>query len=128
MSKTGAVFTNLHGREVEVFYVLLLGSGKYSFLPDLYEIFGRESTIKFLEIFAGCKLKVPTVDQLERIARNTKVYTSVELAHYKRRAIVIENLALEFDTDETGIRQIHQRTKTYLEENLGFKVKQPRMR
>lgn len=117
-----SVFTNIHGREAEVFFVLLLTSGKYSFLPELYEIFGKDSTIKFLELFAGMTVEVPSVKRLSSLARDTKVYTRVKNANPSHRATVIKSLAREFSTDEKRIRLIYDRTRTFLEGSLGFKL------
>ena len=60
-----SVLSHLNGRQVEAFYVLLVSSGDYTFLPELYDIFGRDTTIKFLDVFAGCKIEVPKVEKLE---------------------------------------------------------------
>lgn len=107
---------------MEVFYALLVSSGKYTFLPELYDIFGREATIRFLEIFAGCRVKVPKLDKLETIARSTAIYVRVSQVSEKRKPSIIKALAEEYELTEDRIRSIYNRTKKHLEDDLGFKL------
>ena len=114
--------TLLSGRQVEVFYVLLVCSGKYSFLPELYDIFGRESTIKFLELFSGCRFYVPKVEKLEKLARKAEVYVRIEQVSAKQKPSVIRSIAEEYDLTEDFVRQIYVDAKVDLEDGYGFKV------
>lgn len=117
-----AVLSHLSGRQVEVFYALLISSGRYTFLPELYDIFGREATIRFLEIFAGCRIKVPSVERLENLARSTAIYVRLRQAgNEKRQAMITQILAEEYDLTEDRIRTIYQKTKKNLEETLGVR-------
>lgn len=43
-------------------------------LPELYTIFGKEAFIKFLDIFAGTRISVPTRDEIEESSRNHAIY------------------------------------------------------
>jgi len=117
-----AVLTNLQGRQVEAFYVLLVASGKYTFLPEIYDIFGRDGTVRFLEIFAGCRIKVPKLERLEKLAQHAAIYIRLEKARKNQKASVVHALALEYDLTESQIRKIHATTKKTLEVELGFKV------
>ena len=116
------VLLHLSGRQVEIFYVLLVSSGKYTFLPELYDIFGREATIKFLELFSGCKLAVPKLEKLEKLSRNSVVYVRVEQASKRNKPAVIKDLAEEYEVTEDRIRSIYMKTKKKLEKDLGFKA------
>lgn len=116
-----AVLSHLYGRQVEVFYALLVSSGRYTFLPELYDIFGREATIKFLEVFAGCRIKVPSIEKLENLARSTAIYVRIKQSKSKRRAMIVQMLAEEYELTEDRVRSIYNRTRLNLEENLGLK-------
>lgn len=111
-----------------MFYALLVSSGKYTFLPELYDIFGREATIKFLEIFAGCRIKVPRIERLEELARATAIYVRIEQVPERRKPSIIQILAEEYEVTEDRIRSIHAKTKKHLEEDLGFKLFRRRKR
>lgn len=114
------VLSHLSGRQVEVFYALLVASGKYTFLPELYDIFGRESAIRFLEVFAGCRIRVPTIKRLEELARATEIYVRVEKATPNQRVGIVKVLAEEYEVTEDRIRTIFAKTKVLLEDKLGF--------
>lgn len=108
---------------MEAFYVLLVSAGNYTFLPELYDIFGREETIKFLEIFQGCTLSVPKADKLEKLAREVSIYTRIERAPTsKSRSTIVRRLAEEYELTEDRVRSIYAKTKVHLEDRLGFKA------
>lgn len=107
---------------MEVFYALLVSSGDFTFLPELYDIFGREVTIRFLEIFAGCRIRVPKLDKLEALARSTAIYVRLEQVSVRQRQMVIKTLAEEYELTEDRVRTLYAKTKAKLEQELGFKV------
>ncbi len=107
---------------METFYVLLVSSGRYTFLPELYDIFGREATINFLEIFSGCTLKVPSVQKLEKLARDVTVYTRIERAPGNQKSAIVKALATDYELTEDRIRSLYAKTKVKLEDELGFKA------
>ncbi len=120
------VITHLSGRQVEIFYVLLVTCGRYTFLPELYDIFGRENTIKFLEIFAGCNLYVPGVDKLEKLAKNSEIYIRIEQVSEQQKPSVITTIAEEMDISEDRVRTVYVDTKISIEDLHGFKVTKKR--
>ncbi len=114
------ILDSLKGRQIEVFYVLLVSSGKYTFLPELYDIFGKEATIKFLQIFAGCTFKVPSVKKLRLLARDTTIYVRLERANKAQHELIVKNLADDYNLGEDRVRVIYAKMKVHLEETLGF--------
>ena len=120
MTDVQAVLSHLNGRQVEAFYVLLVSSAKYTFLPELYDVFGREATIKFLDVFAGCSLRVPKINKLERLAMESSIYVRVERVTPRRRQVVIKALAEEYEVTDDRIRNIYHKTKKKLEKEFGF--------
>lgn len=116
------VLSHLSGRQVEIFYALLVSSGKYSFLPELYDIFGRDATMEFLEIFAGCKLKVPKVERLEELARAVAIYVRIDSAPSAQHASIVDTLAEEYELSKDRVRRIYANTKVKLEDEFGLKV------
>jgi len=120
--KVKSVLKDLRGREVDAFYMLLVSSGKYTFLPELHDIFGKEATIKFLDVFAGCTVKVPKVETIEKLARDAEIYIRIEQAPYSQQASIISELSLANDITHDRVRTIYARIKVKLEEFYGFKV------
>ena len=120
--KVGTIISDLSGRQVDAFYVLLVTSGNYTFLPELYDIFGRDATLKFLEVFAGCSLSVPKVEKLEKLARNAAIYLRIEQASLKQQPSIVESLSEEYNLTESQVRRVFAKTKVKLEDEYGFKV------
>lgn len=107
---------------MEAFYALLVSSGNYNFLPEVYDIFGREDTIKFIEIFAGCTIKVPKVDKLESLARKAEIYIRLSQTSPSQFSSVARVLAEEYNLTEDRVRTTYKETKKYFEKELGFSV------
>ncbi len=99
-----------------------MSSGKYTFLPEIYDIFGREGTIKFLELFAGCTVAVPPIETLQKLARNASVYIRLESSPPAQRAAIIRTIAEEYDLVEDRVRRVYEETKSLFEDTLGFKI------
>lgn len=106
-----------------MFYALLVSCGSYTFLPELYDIFGREATIKFLDVFAGTRIKVPKLEKLEALARDTAIYVRIENVSNRQKPAVVKSLAEEYELNEDRIRSIYASTKVKIEQEYGFKIR-----
>jgi hypothetical protein len=73
-----AIFDNSATKHIDALQVALVRASRDSILPELYDIFGKESLLKFLDIFAGTTVKVPTKKVLEDSIRDTFIYLSLE--------------------------------------------------
>ena len=61
-------------RQVDIFHVVLLNAAADTVLPELYEIFGRERMVKFLEIFAGVTIRIPSASIFSDAVRDVMIY------------------------------------------------------
>jgi len=61
----------------DVFYVALLHVAEDSLLPEIRQIFGDEATLKFIQIFEGMTIKVPTESQITRGLKDAEVYLAL---------------------------------------------------
>lgn len=73
-----AIFDNSATKHIDALQVALIRASRDSILPELYDIFGKERLLKFLDIFAGTTVKVPTKKVLEDAIRDTFIYLSLE--------------------------------------------------
>jgi Mor family transcriptional regulator len=71
------VWDDTIGRHVDVFYLALMEAAGDTLLPELYDIFGKEVTIKFLERFEGTQITVPSGDILKAAARKAAIYAAL---------------------------------------------------
>ncbi len=114
---------DLNGNQADLFYILLLYSGKYNYLPDLYDAVGKEETIKLLDIFAGVKVEFPSVEDLKKFAAEVDVYMRMKKASVKRRPSLVKDLADEYITSEDTIRNTYSRAAKVIEGDLGIEVR-----
>ena len=113
-----AIFDNSSIKHIDALQVSLLRAGKNTLLPELYDIFGKEKLLKFLDIFAGTTVKVPTKKVLEYAIRDTYIYLGMEKArtsgHKKKRMPdVVKDLAARYDIDEFHIWKIYNDMKAH---------------
>jgi len=109
--------------QLDAVMVYLYYLDEFSLLPELYEVFGKEKLMDFLDIFSGCEFRVPSRNILERAARDVTIYSRVKLHEGKdTESEVVADLASHFSLSEAGIRKIYKAVKEYFEETLRLKV------
>jgi hypothetical protein len=110
------------GHAADVFYILLMYSGQYDFLPELYEVLGKEKMVQLLDIFAGVTVKFPSEKVLERLAAEVSIYLRIKQASEKMRPEVIKDLATHHMLAEDVVRDIYTKTASVIEDQLGMGV------
>lgn len=76
---------------------------RFGVLPELFEVFGREKLIQFLDIFAGQSFKVPDHDTLSQRIRDVLIWIGMEENQNKAN-----DLAVEYSLTERRVREIHR--------------------
>jgi len=101
---------------VDTLSVVLLYNDKYGFLPELYEIFGRENLIRFLDTFSGTTFQVPSRESLDRAIRDVIIW--VEMSKDCRQEVA-EALAFRY---EVAIMTVWNTYNTMKELMKGYKI------
>lgn len=70
------------GDAVDPLALVLISCDKFQVLPELLEIFGRESLLKFIDIFAGQTIKVPDRDVFDTYLRDVSIWKNYCLQPY----------------------------------------------
>lgn len=83
----------------DLFLALLLRDGTLTYLPELYEVFGPEKLVDFLDIFAGATFEVPSTEVLSKIARDISVYHDHQSGTY-----TFPELARKYDLSENEVK------------------------
>ena len=97
MTSTDLIFLDLNNQKrVDLLYLLLVHSNRFSSLPELYEIFGKEALIKFLDIFEGQRLTVPSAKDLKKAVREVNIYSRLIDKPRGTRAKVMRELASDY--------------------------------
>lgn len=114
------IFDTVSGREMDILRVSLLDCCSETHIPELYEIFGREAFLKFLDVFSGATIVCPPRETLNRCIRNVGIYLRVEKAPDGSKARLIRDLATKYKLSQGAVIKIF----CEMEERLKrFKIK-----
>lgn len=104
-------------RYIDALYAVLLTSeDDFLFFPEFYEIFGRNSVIKFFEIFAGQTIKVPSLSKLETKIRDVTIF-----CQYKTDPTCKLRLIEDYHLRETELDAIISRVESSFSK-LGIEI------
>lgn len=97
-------------------------TSKYSFLPEIYDIFGKEKVLLFLEKFGGKSIKVPTLDSIEDSLMSLVFWDVIRRkGQHLDRA---KNLANRYNMSEAQVMEKYRAVSKLLkEQNRRFKPK-----
>lgn len=76
---------------------------RFGVLPELFEVFGREKLIMFLDIFAGQTFRVPDHDTLAHRIRDVLIWIAMEEDPSR-----VSDLAVEYSVSENRVCEIHR--------------------
>ena len=62
---------------VEVFIPVLLAWTRKTLIPELYEVFGPEQLMRYLDLFAGTRFEVPSRDVILKALRDAEIYATL---------------------------------------------------
>lgn len=108
--------------EAHIIYILLLRSGKHTFLPELLDVVGPEKMMELLQLFAGMQFKFPTTEEIERHAKEVTIFFRVHSASPQQRAAVIKDLADTYFVDEDTINLAYRKIASLIEQDLQLRL------
>ena len=112
-----AIFDTGSAKHIDVLQVSLLRAGKHTLLPELYDIFGKDKLLKFLDIFAGTTIEVPSKKVLESAIRDTYIYLSLENIRKgggnRKKSDVVKDLADRYSIESSEVLRIYADMKGY---------------
>lgn len=92
--------------------MVLLNTDSYSLLPELYDVFGEDNLIKFLDVFAGNTITVPGKKKFASAVQKIEIYSRLEV---KKNKPTIKELADEYEVSEKYISNSYLEIKTLVE-------------
>ncbi len=95
---------------VDALTVLLLRQYEATHLPDLLSVFGPEKLTKFLTLFAGTTIQVPSTEVLYKLAREADIYTTM------RKGGDVARLARRYDMSQAEVLQVNARVARLVDE------------
>jgi hypothetical protein len=61
---------------IDVFIPVMVAWTRKSLIPELYEVFGPEQLMRFLDLFAGARVEVPSRDLILAALRDADIYVT----------------------------------------------------
>ena len=110
-------------RRFDLLYLALLYSDEHSLVPDLYEVFGPEALIKFLDLFAGMTVKVPSRAKVIQAAREVELYSAMKTATTRSaRDTIATDLSDQYsgDLSPTDVRRIWEEVRPRIDALTDF--------
>ena len=94
----------------DVLFAVLLHDTEETLIPEIYEIFGAEYTIKFLELFAGTVVTVPDRNCVEQAMMDMDIFLTLSEAAPDEQTVAVQRLALKYDRSADAINNRYKRT------------------
>lgn len=94
------LFDERTGKYIDALYAVFVATDELQFFPEMLEIFGTESVVKFLDLFAGQTIVVPPRDILEVKIRDVTMWVEFN----RNGESVIPGLAKDYEMTEAQIR------------------------
>lgn len=94
---------------VDTFRVILLAACSNTIFPELLEVFGLEDVTKFMDIFGGLTIRVPSRTFLKQAIRDVDIYKMMTDSFDKSAAA--RYLSSKYDIDEAYVRDCFERVK-----------------
>jgi len=99
-------------RYIDAVKAVLILQSNFDLLPEIYDIFGNDETIKFLHIFAGRVIRVPTKIELDTAIRDVMIWVAVGK---NSTPDSIRALSAKYGVTKNEIIRIHNRVKDLME-------------
>ena len=101
------IFDRVSDEETDILKVVLLECAERSHITEIYEVFGREYFLKFIDIFAGATITCPSRAVLEEAIRNVSIYLLISSAKLGSRAQLVRDLAAKYDLTTGYVRELY---------------------
>jgi Mor family transcriptional regulator len=92
---------------IDVFIPMMVAWTRKTLIPELYEVFGNEHLMLFLDLFAGTRFEVPSRDLILAALRDADIY--VRLAANKDS---VRSLATKYGLEEHRVADAYARVAT----------------
>src|SRR5262249_26600927 len=98
------IFDKDTSRLIDVFMPVMVAWTRKTLIPELYEVFGSEHLMLFLDLFAGTRVEVPSRDLMLAALRDAEIYTAVAA-----RKDTVRGLATKYGLEEHRVADAYAR-------------------
>jgi hypothetical protein len=89
---------------IDVFIPVMLRRTRDTLIPELFEVFGSEHLMRFLDLFAGTRFEVPSRDLILAALRDAEIYAALA-AHTD----TVRGLATKYGVEEHRVADSYAR-------------------
>ena len=97
----------------DTFRVIMLSACSQTIFPELLEIFGYDAVIKFMDVFGGLTVKVPSRTFLKQATRDIDIFRMMKDS--PDQEVAVDFLANKYDMDPVYVRDCYARVKSIRE-------------
>ena len=101
------IFDTVSHKDIDILQVALIECAGNTHIPELYEIFGKEAFLKFLDIFSGSTIVCPSRIVLEEAIRNVGIFLKLEEALEGSRNKLVKDLAIKYGITSGAVRKVY---------------------
>lgn len=102
-------------RNLDAVIILIALDNKFTFLPELYKVFGDKHILEFLETFSGTTFNVPSKEDLAKIYRDIDIWASLSKSYSTDN---VQRLCREYEITESTVRSIFKSVDERVNSNL----------
>lgn len=110
-----SIFDAASHRYIELLHLVLVDVAARTHLPEIYEVFGKDLILKFLDTFSGATIRVPPRDIIENSLQDVCIYMRLKDLPGEEQQLRIRELADHFDTSAGNIRKSFVRVEGIVE-------------
>jgi hypothetical protein len=101
------IFDKISRKDVDALMVALLECAEDSHIPELYDIFGKNHFLKFMDIFAGTTIKCPSPAELSNAIRNVGIYLKIREAPTAQKADLARDFSKKYKVPLGQITRVY---------------------
>lgn len=98
---------NIPSATQDQIFLALVISDAFSVVPELFKTLGREQFLKFIDVYGGTTIRIPTRDSIMRCLRDVSIYQ-----RYTEHGVDMKTLAQEYELSYHNVRRIILRVQT----------------
>lgn len=113
-----SIFDKTTRKFVNVLQLALLESTGDTHLPEIFEIFGCDAFLKFMDIFAGTTIEVPSLKVIQDSVRNVSIYMVLRKTPVGSRAKKVRELSAVYSIPTGSVRKIFLNLSTRFDKDI----------
>lgn len=92
--------------------VILYLNAKYTLLPEISEVFGKEHILKFIETFGGKTIKVPAIEDVEKTVEWITIWSLVRKNNSSEN---VKKIANRYGIKEAEVRLAYEKVQEVMD-------------